>query len=117
MSAGKDLGKSIAMYRKLCDLTQSELAELIDKSKPTINHYENGVNTPPLPVLTRLANIFSEKLHTTVTVQDIITKGVVPSVVNDVMGNVRKSTSIDGFIVDKLSSIESKIDQLLNKAE
>lgn len=109
------IGRAIAKYRKLSDLTQKDLAELIGKSKPTVNHYENAVNTPPLNVINKMAEVFTQKLGTTVKAEDIISESVVPGAVQDVIEGSKKSMSMESFIVERLVSIEAKLDQLLDK--
>lgn len=60
-----NLGKRIKEYRIANGISQETLAELINKSAPTIRKYENGERNPPLAVVKQISeilNINSSKL-------------------------------------------------------
>ena len=60
-----NLGKRIKEYRIANGISQEALAELINKSAPTIRKYENGERNPPLAVVKQISeilNINSSKL-------------------------------------------------------
>ena len=53
-----DLGKTIAKYRKLQNLTQAELAAKLDVHQTQIAHWEKGRSKPRQDSLARLAEAF-----------------------------------------------------------
>lgn len=53
-----DLGKTIARYRKLRNLTQAELAAMLDVHQTQIAHWEKGRSKPRQESLSRLAEAF-----------------------------------------------------------
>lgn len=54
----RDIGGTLAKLRKEKGLGQKELALLLNMSIGTISNYENGVHSPDLLTLCRLANFF-----------------------------------------------------------
>jgi len=52
------LGSKIRENRKRLDLTQSELAKILNISTSTIGMYEQGRRTPPIESLLKLSDIF-----------------------------------------------------------
>lgn len=52
------LRKNISIYRKLLNLTQEELSYKLGGSKNLVSNYENGVSTPDIYTLVKLADIF-----------------------------------------------------------
>lgn len=54
----RELGPTIANLRKEKGLGQKELAALMNLSVGTISNYENGVHSPDLNTLCRLAKFF-----------------------------------------------------------
>lgn len=52
------LRKNICTYRKLLNLTQEELSNKLGGSKNLVSNYENGISTPDIYTLVKLANIF-----------------------------------------------------------
>ncbi len=57
----------IKEYRAKFDLTQEELADLVNVRRETIGHLENGKYNPSLKLALDIANVF----HT--TVEDVFT--------------------------------------------
>lgn len=55
----RELGPTIAALRKEKGLGQKELASLMNLSTGTISNYENGVHSPDLNTLCRLAKYFA----------------------------------------------------------
>lgn len=53
-----DLGRTIATYRKLQNLTQSELAEKLDVHQTQIAHWEKGRSKPRQENIEKLAEAF-----------------------------------------------------------
>ncbi len=49
------LAKNIVRARKSAELSQTELARLIEKSRSSVSEYESGEHEPGLPVLRRIA--------------------------------------------------------------
>lgn len=62
------IAANVAHYRKLNNMTQSELAERISYSDKSISKWERAEGVPDIYVLTLLANLFS------VTVNDLISE-------------------------------------------
>ena len=56
------IGEQIKKYRKMCGMTQAELAEKIGRTESSVRKYENGDVEAPLLVIESIA----EKLGTTV---------------------------------------------------
>lgn len=52
------LRKNICTYRKLLNLTQEELSNKLGGSKNLVSNYENGIRTPDIYTLVKLADIF-----------------------------------------------------------
>lgn len=53
-----NVGKNIAKFRKEQNLTQEELAKLINVSSKTISSYENNRNLPNIEILISLSEVF-----------------------------------------------------------
>ena len=51
------MGKRIRKYRKEKNITQSELAEAVQRSITTISHIEVGSGKPELNTVVRIANV------------------------------------------------------------
>lgn len=64
-----DIGKTIAKYRKLQNLTQVELASKLDVHQTQIAHWEKGRSKPRQDSLVRLAEAFG------VEVEELLTDG------------------------------------------
>ena len=62
------IAANIAMYRKQCGLTQSELAEKLCYSDKSVSKWERGVGVPDIYVLVMMAELFS------VTVNDLVSE-------------------------------------------
>lgn len=52
------IGCNIKELRKDRKMTQQELGNILNISKSTIAHYEQGVNLPPLDILIKLSKCF-----------------------------------------------------------
>ena len=52
------LSENIKFYRKEMQLTQEQLANLLNGKKSLISNYENGYSTPDIYTLIKLADIF-----------------------------------------------------------
>lgn len=52
------LRKNICAYRKLLNITQEELSYKLGVSKNLVSNYENGISTPDILTLIKLADIF-----------------------------------------------------------
>lgn len=57
------IASNIAHYRKECNLTQDELAEMIFYSGKSVSKWERGDGVPDVCVLTALADIFGVTLN------------------------------------------------------
>jgi transcriptional regulator with XRE-family HTH domain len=53
------LGKNIRTQRALADMTQQQLAEIVDCSDKHIGQIENGKNIPSLALVVGIANAFN----------------------------------------------------------
>lgn len=53
-----ELSKNIRFYRKALNLTQEELANMLNGKKSLVSNYENGYSTPDIDTLIKLADIF-----------------------------------------------------------
>ena len=54
----KGIGDTLANLRKEKELGQKEMASLLNLSVGTISNYENGVHSPDLETLSKLADFF-----------------------------------------------------------
>lgn len=52
------LRKNICAYRKLLNITQEERSYKLGGSKNLVSNYENGISTPDILTLIKLADIF-----------------------------------------------------------
>ncbi len=52
------IAENLKKFRKLKKLTQSDVAEIIEKDRSTIAKYENGQAEPPFNVLIMLSKLF-----------------------------------------------------------
>ena len=51
----RELGKRMATFRAMRNMTQGQLAEMLKKSRTTVNQYEKGNIAPPLSVIDEIA--------------------------------------------------------------
>ena len=58
MDNKKTIAENIKLFRKQKLLTQSDIAEIIEKDRSTIAKYENGQAEPPFSVLRILSKLF-----------------------------------------------------------
>lgn len=58
-----DIGKNITNLRKEHNLTQEELANIINVSPKTISSYENNRSLPNIEILILLANVFNTNIN------------------------------------------------------
>lgn len=58
----KRLGKNVQKLRKNLGYTQEELAEKINISRTHMGHVEQGIKSPSLKVMTRLAEALKAKI-------------------------------------------------------
>lgn len=56
------LSENIKFYRKALNLTQEQLANLLNGKKSLVSNYENGYSTPDIYTLIKLADIFKISL-------------------------------------------------------
>ena len=55
----KSFGNKIKYYRNLKGLTQSQLAQAIDRTEETVSHIERGLNSTQLEVIENIAKALS----------------------------------------------------------
>jgi len=56
------ISQNIKYFRKSLNLTQEQLAKLLNGKKSLISNYENGYSTPDIYTLIKLADIFHVSL-------------------------------------------------------
>ncbi|MDD2702495.1 MAG: helix-turn-helix transcriptional regulator [Candidatus Omnitrophica bacterium] len=56
----KKLGKKIKLARVELDLTQIDLAKIINAKQKSISRYENGVSMPSLQTLVKIAKVLKK---------------------------------------------------------
>ncbi len=78
----KNLGEQIYFYRTKCGLSQLDIAEKLDVSRQSVSKWENGVATPELEKVVKLAELFGITLDELVsgTVQISETQEKTPQV-------------------------------------
>ena len=110
------IGENISKLRRMADMTQTELAIQLGKSKATVNHYEKGRTIPPLVVRERMAKIFQIQL------EDIIREGASSESVSlairtgrKFMVNRQQVITFDQLILERLTAIDNKLDSLDKK--
>lgn len=52
------IADNIRFFRKANNLTQEELSQQLGGSKNLVSNYENGISTPDIYTLVKLADIF-----------------------------------------------------------
>ncbi len=52
------IAENIRFFRKANNLTQEELSKQLGGSKNLVSNYENGISTPDIYTLVKLADIF-----------------------------------------------------------
>lgn len=52
------IADNIRLFRKANNLTQEELSKQLGGSKNLVSNYENGISTPDIYTLVKLADIF-----------------------------------------------------------
>ena len=52
------IADNIRFFRKASNLTQEELSKQLGGSKNLVSNYENGISTPDIYTLVKLADIF-----------------------------------------------------------
>ncbi len=57
-----ELSKNIRFYRKSMNMTQEQLANMLNGKKSLVSNYENGYSVPDIEILIKLADIFEISL-------------------------------------------------------
>lgn len=57
-----ELSKNIRFYRKSMNMTQEQLANMLNGKKSLVSNYENGYSVPDIETLIKLADIFEISL-------------------------------------------------------
>ena len=95
-----DLGKTIRALRERAGMTQDELAEKMERTRPAITAWENGRSIPRMPMLHKLADLFG------VTVSDLMGEmpiegaptGLVPLLGTTHMGKAEDDDYPEAFV-------------------
>ncbi len=66
------IGQKIKELRKKGQLTQKELAKILDIGKASLSHYEKGERAIPLEVLIKIANYFETDINYILGINNII---------------------------------------------
>ena len=82
MSVDIHLGTSIAYFRKLNGMTQSELAGLMNVSPQAVSKWEQHISCPDVQLLPRLSEIFN------VSIDELFGKRIEKEIVYSLVGNV-----------------------------
>ncbi len=62
-SVDQSFGKNLLKYRKLCDYTQQEVADLLNLNRTTYTKYETGVSEPSYDILKKIAAIYGVDIN------------------------------------------------------
>lgn len=65
-------GNMIRHFRELLDITQRQLAEMIDVSRTTVVQWENGTSKPDLDKLTQLCSVLNTSADSILGISDVI---------------------------------------------
>ena len=107
------ISDNIAYYRKKCQLTQKQLASMMNKSEKVIQEYENGVTEPTIKTLYPLAEVLGITLEQLIA--DKITTDKTPSICNEDLKKIEK-VLIDNKItfegLNKIIEQSKKINKL-----
>ena len=68
----KDFGDKVRYYRKLKNLTQSQLSERINKTEETVSNIERGITSTGIELIQVLANALDVKTRDLFNEDDII---------------------------------------------
>jgi transcriptional regulator with XRE-family HTH domain len=58
MTQNEIIGKNISHFRKILGLSQDELADYLDISRPEVSYFENGSRRIPSAIITKAAKLF-----------------------------------------------------------
>ncbi|MFA5010675.1 MAG: helix-turn-helix transcriptional regulator [Ignavibacteria bacterium] len=62
MEKQKIIGKNIAFFRKLNNMTQESLSEYLGINRAELSYYETGERKTPLDILNKLSDLFQVEL-------------------------------------------------------
>lgn len=62
-------GKNITEYRKHCELTQKQIADMLNLNCTTYTKYETGVSEPSIEIMKKIAAIFGVDINALCDVQ------------------------------------------------
>ena len=71
MNVKERLGQKISVYRKLKNMKQAELAELVNISIKHQSRIENGINFPSADLLENYANVFGVDVANLLDIKNI----------------------------------------------
>jgi transcriptional regulator with XRE-family HTH domain len=112
------LGKRIKQARISANISQETLAELINKSAPTIRKYENGERNPPLSVVKEISTVLNIDLSKLVTEDSTLISNTsnnsnlrdqLNSLVDSFCVLYNKENTLSSSEIDDLQEIISKV--------
>lgn len=62
-SVDQSFGKNLLKYRKLCNFTQQQIADLLNLNRTTYTKYETGVSEPSFDILKKIASIYGVDIN------------------------------------------------------
>ncbi len=62
-SVDQSFGKNLLKYRKLCNFTQQQIADLLNLNRTTYTKYETGVSEPSFDILKKIAAIYGVDIN------------------------------------------------------
>lgn len=104
--AMSEIGKNIAKLRKLKNLTQEQLAEMVGVSPQAVSKWENGLSCPDITLLPTIAKIFG------ITVDELLGNEIDAEKIRETQNNYEKSSKSrnSGNITRQLKIIITKPD-------
>lgn len=57
-SVNKSFGQNLIKYRKLCNFTQQQVADILSLNRTTYTKYETGVSEPSFEILKKICAIY-----------------------------------------------------------
>lgn len=90
MDVKKAIGARIKELRNKEKYTQEEFAEMINVAPRHISRIENGVNTPSIETLERIANVFNLELRDICNFQHLYSEDFLRNSISEIVKNLNK---------------------------